>query len=99
MEISARVYVIANGPELLKETCELLKAETRVSHADADAIEPNAILPLAGSPVGLRAAFAKKRRGVRSVLEPGRAERLLRVRLCDRLGQRRFGLDVFTVQL
>lgn len=47
MEISARVYVIANGPELLKETCELLKPETRVSHADADAIEPNAILPLA----------------------------------------------------
>ena len=47
MEISARVYVIANGPELLTETCELLKPETRVRYVDADAIEPNAILPLA----------------------------------------------------
>lgn len=46
MEINARVYVIADSPELLKVACDVLEKQMEHRYFGVEMLEPNAVLPL-----------------------------------------------------
>ena len=56
MEINARVYVMADSPELLRQACEALERQMEQSYYGAEALEPSAALPLSRTWYGFSAS-------------------------------------------